>query len=51
MFSFSVSGINSGVVNSLMFAATMQFFGKGKGQVVLGYVNIVLAIGRLLFWL
>ncbi|XP_039252271.2 monocarboxylate transporter 5-like [Styela clava] len=40
-----VIGINSGILNSLMYAATMQIFGNERGRHVWGYINVMLALG------
>ncbi|XP_076805368.1 monocarboxylate transporter 5-like [Clavelina lepadiformis] len=43
-----VAGINSGILNSLMFVATMQFFGNDRGRHVWGYINVMLAVGMVI---
>jgi len=41
-------GINSGSINSLMFATTMQLFGNKYGKHVWGYINVMHACGMAL---
>lgn len=38
-------GVNSGILNSLMFATTMQLFDFQRGRHVWGYINVMLALG------
>lgn len=46
MYIYSIAvGVNSGILNSLMFATTMQLFGFAKGRHVWGYINVMLALG------
>lgn len=46
MFFYGASaGINSGILNALMFVTTMQLFGNKRGIHIWGYINIMLALG------
>nr|XP_002119449.1 monocarboxylate transporter 5-like [Ciona intestinalis] len=46
MYAYAISaGINSGILNSLMYVTTMQLFGNEKGRHVWGYINVMLALG------
>ena len=42
----SAAGINSGILNALMFVTTMQLFGNKKGKFIWGYINVMLAVGK-----
>merc|ERR1719342_678030 len=49
MFFYGIlAGINSGILNALMFVTTMQLFGNDKGKYIWGYINVMLALGMMI---